>query len=72
MDPKRLKQAFAHLEDLDDRLSYKLRGGGGSMIRPSAEQLDSKMQDLAHYTLELKDVVRELIIAIASKPKPAE
>ncbi len=72
MDPKRLKQAFASLEDLDDRMAFKLRSSGGSMIRPSAEQLDAKMQDLAHFTLELKDVVRELIIAIASQPKKSD
>lgn len=69
MDPKKLKQAFAHLEDLDDRMTYKMRFSDSSMIRPSAEQLNEKMRDLAGYTVELKEVVRELIIAIASEPK---
>ncbi len=69
MDPKKLKQTFAHLEDLDDRMTYRMRFSDSSMIRPSAEQLNEKMRDLASYTVELKDVVRELIIAIASEPK---
>lgn len=72
MDPKRLKQAYAHLQDLDERLAFKLRPSGGSMIRPSVEQLEAKMNDLAHFSLELKDVVRELIIAIASQPKSSD
>jgi len=69
VDPTRLKQAFAHLEDLDQRLSFKLRANEASMIRPSADQLTTRMRDLSGYTLELKDVLRELIIAIASRPQ---
>lgn len=71
MDPKKLKEAFSHLEDLDERMAYKLRPNAGSMIRPSAEQLDARMTELQRFALELKDVVRELIIAIASEPKKA-
>ncbi|RMH16492.1 MAG: hypothetical protein D6696_17890 [Acidobacteria bacterium] len=71
MDPQRLKQTYAMLESLDERLSYKLRPrGGGSMMRPSTDQLEERLRELATYTLELKDIVRHLIVAIASKPSP--
>jgi len=71
MDPERLKQAYAKLRLLDERLTYKVRprsGGAGLLARPTADQLEEKVRDLADYTLELKDVVQELILAIGSKP----
>ncbi len=72
MDPRRLKAAYDQLELLDERLTHKVRprSGGGSMVRPSADQLEAKMRDIAEYTVELKTIVHELIVAIASKPKP--
>lgn len=70
MDLRRLKQVYEQLEGLDERLSHRLRPRSGSMMRPNAEQLDERMRDLADFTLELKDVVRGVIVALASKPKP--
>lgn len=72
MDPKRLKAAYDQLEALDDRLTHKVRprSGGSSMVRPSVDQLEAKMRDLAEYTVELKAIVHALIVAIASKPAP--
>ncbi len=72
MDPRRLKATYEQLESLDDRLTHKVRprSGGGSMVRPSVDQLETKMRDLAEYTVELKSIVRALIVAIASKPTP--
>ncbi len=75
MDPRRLKAAYEQLESLDDRLTHKVRprSGGGSMVRPSADQLETKLRDLADYTVELKSIVQALIVAIASKPtKPSQ
>jgi hypothetical protein len=67
VDPNRFKEAFARLEVLDDRLSYKVRAGAkGRGTTP--EQLDARVKDVAEYLLELKDIVRELMLAIASKP----
>lgn len=70
MDPKRLKRAFQKLEALDDRLSYRLRRGSGSLSRMGVEQLEDRQRDLAEYTLELKDILRETILALGSRPKP--
>jgi hypothetical protein len=69
MDPQRLKDAYQKLQSLDDRLTHKIRPRpGGALVRPTPEQLEASLRDLASYTIELKEVVQELFLAIASKP----
>lgn len=69
MDPNRLKQAYQSLEALDERLSYKIRPRSGSMVTPTTDQVDAKVKELANYTLELKDIMREFMLAFATRPK---
>jgi hypothetical protein len=69
MDPQRLKDAYQKLQNLDERLTYKVRPRAGSLHPPAAEQLDQALRDLATYTVELKEVVQELFLAIAGKAK---
>ena len=69
MDPQRLKEAYERLDLLDDRLTHKIRPRtGGALTRPSSEQLEEQLRDLANYTLELKDILRQLFLAFAAKP----
>jgi hypothetical protein len=69
MDPQRLKEAYERLDLLDDRLTHKIRPRtGGSLTRPSSEQLEEQLRDLASYTIELKDILRQLFLAFAAKP----
>jgi hypothetical protein len=71
MDPQRLKQAYQQLELLEERLGYKVNPRySKSLMSPSTDQVDQRLRDLAAFTVELKDVVRELFLAIASKPSP--
>lgn len=71
MDPKRFKETYSRLELLEDRLSYRIRSRSVKARQaPTVEQLDERVRDLAEYTLELESIVRELMVAIASKPKP--
>jgi hypothetical protein len=73
MDVKRLKQAYDHLQSLDDRLTYKIRPrSGGGLTRPSTDQLEEKIRELASYTIELKDILNEVIRAVGSRPKKPE
>ena len=73
MDPQRLKDAYQKLQLLDERLTYKIRPKpGGAMLRPTPDQLEQSMRDLSTYTIELKEVVQELFLAIAGKPRKAE
>ncbi len=67
MDPQRLKEAYQRLEALDERLSYKIRPRRSSMVSPSIDQVDDKLRDLAGYTLELKDILREFMLAFARR-----
>ena len=71
MDPQRLKDAYQKLQSLDERMTHKVRPrAGGGLVRPSPEQLEQSQRDLAAYTVELKEVVQELFLAIAGKPGP--
>jgi hypothetical protein len=70
MDPQRLKNAYEKLQVLDDRMTHKVRPRpGGALVRPSPEQLELALRDVAVYTVELKEIVHELILAIGSRPK---
>jgi hypothetical protein len=69
MDPQKLKDAYQKLQSLDERLTFKVRPRpGGSLSRPTAEQTEQSLRDLASYTVELKEVIQELFLAIAGRP----
>ena len=73
MDVKRLKQAYDHLQSLDDRQTYKIRPRtGGGLTRPSTDQLEEKHRELANYTIELKEILNEFILAVGSRAKKPE
>ena len=70
MDPQRLREAYQKLQTLDELYTHKVKPRtGGALVRPSSEVLEQQMRDLANYTVELKEVVQELFLAIAGKPK---
>jgi hypothetical protein len=71
MDPQRLKDAYQQLQFLDDRLTHKVRPRpGGALVRPTPEMLEQQLRDLATFTVELKEILQELFLAIASAPAP--
>lgn len=73
MDPKRFKDAYERLQYLDDNLTYKIRRHGRTRLHaPSVEEIDEALKTLGDYTTELKDVLRELFLAISSRAKPDE
>ena len=68
MDPQRFKDAYARLQSLDDRLTHKIRPRRGrSLTRPTADMLEEELRDLAEYSVELKEILAELFLAIGSK-----
>lgn len=69
MDPARFKEAYERLLYLDERLTYKVRRKG-SFHSPGVDEVDQALRDLGEYTVELKEVMRELFLAIGSKPAP--
>jgi hypothetical protein len=73
VDPNRLKQTFAKLRSLDERMTHKVRPRtGGGLTRASTDQLEERHRELAQYTIELKEVVQELILTVGSRPRPPE
>ena len=72
MDPKRLKDVYDRLDGLDDRLSHRLRARSAGPSRATQEQLEDRLRDVSEYVLELRELVRDLIQAIAAKPEPPQ
>ncbi len=66
MDPQRIKDVYERLEVLDDRLGHRLRARSTS--RATLEQLEEKVRDLVEYTSDLRQLVRDLVIGISSRP----
>ena len=70
MDANRFRETYARLEALDDRLTYRIRSKSvKARSAPTPEQLDERVRDVAEMVLDLKDIVRELMLAIAGKPQ---
>jgi len=71
MDPQKIKEVYERLELLDDRLGHRLRTRVGP-ARATVEQLEDRIKDLAAYTSELRELVRDLVLAFATKAAPRE
>ncbi len=67
MDVQKIKDVYDRLELLDDRLGHRLRNRGGGPGRLSLDQLEDRVRDLTTFSTELRDLVRDLIQAIAAK-----
>lgn len=69
MDAQRLRDAYQRVRSLDERLTHKVKPRpGGPLVRPSPEHLEQSMRDLAAYSVELKEILEELILALAGRP----
>lgn len=69
MDAQRLRDTYQRIQSLDERLTHKVKPRtGGGLVRPSPDQLEQAVRDLAAYTVELKAILEELILAIAGRP----
>ncbi len=72
MDPKRFQDAYRRLQNLDERLTHKVRPRSRtSLSHATHEQLEDRVRDLAEYTLELKEIMDDMFQAIAAAPAPA-
>jgi len=66
MDSDRFRAAYNRLQALDENSTYKIRPRTG-MHRPTLEDLDTRGRELAKYTVELREIVEELMQAIAGR-----
>ena len=73
MNPDRFRDAYQRLQNLDERLSHKVRPRSQhSFGHATHEQLEGRVRDLAEYTLELKEIMDEMFQAIAAAPPGAK
>lgn len=66
MDPDRFRAAYNRLQALDENSTYKIRPRT-DMHRPTLEDLDTRGRELAQYTIGLREIVEELMQAIAGR-----
>ena len=71
MDPLKIKDVYERLEMLDDRLGHKIRARVGPG-RATVEQLEDRLKDLSAYASELRELVRDLVLAFATRNAPRE
>lgn len=68
MDPNRFRDAYQRLQSLDERLVHRVRPRHQSRARATLEQVDDRTRDLAEMTIELKEILEELFVAIGTTP----
>jgi len=66
MDAEKMKEVYERLEALDNRLGHRIRMRGGAG-RESTEQIEDRLRTLVTYTSELRELVRDLVLAFASR-----
>jgi hypothetical protein len=66
MTPTALQQLLERLDALDDRLAYRLRPKASFSV-PSQSELRERCDELGSYTLELKEILRDLLRGLAGK-----
>ncbi len=64
MDAEKFRNAYRQLQGLDERLTYRVRMRPGPN-RLTVEQLEERCRDLGSYTVELKEILHGLFLAIA-------
>lgn len=66
MDATKLKHVRDRLDLLDDRLTHRVRPRQpANMGRLNPQLMEERVKDLSHYTVELKEILRELAEALA-------
>ncbi len=68
MDPGRFRAVYQRLQQLDEVSTYKIRPKRQSLHRATQEELENRYRDLAEYTIALREIVEEMMEAIAAKP----
>jgi hypothetical protein len=72
VDPNRFRDAFQRLQLLDERLMHRVRPRNQGRNRASLEQLEDRSRALAEITIELKEILEELFLALGTNPTKKE
>ena len=66
MNVGKLQEVALRLESLDERLTHRVRPRqAANMGRLTGDLLESRVRDVSDYTVELKEIVRDLVTALA-------
>lgn len=66
MDVDKIKHVCDRLDILDDRLTHRVRPRQpANMGRLNPQLMEERVKDLSAYTVELKEIVRELAESLA-------
>ena len=69
MNAKQLAEVGQRLELLDERLTYKIRPRRQVSMSPaSTQQLEERLKDLAEFSIELKELLQDLVRALGDEP----
>lgn len=69
MDAQKFREAYRRLQALEERRSHKIRPRQKASLHPATlRDVEQSHRELAEYTLELEEVVRDLFHAIAARP----
>ena len=67
MDASRLMEVYDRLDLLDDRLTHRVRPRQPvNMGRFTPELMEERVRVLSEYTVELKEIVQELVESLRS------
>ena len=65
MDAQKLQHVYQRIDSLDERLTHRVRPRQPSnMGRLNPRQLEDRVKDLSQYTVELKEIVGELVASL--------
>jgi hypothetical protein len=71
MDAQKLQHLYQRLEGLDERLTHRVRPRQPSnMGRLNPRQLEDRVKDLSQYTVELKEIIGELVVSLRNGARP--
>ena len=69
MDVTKITAVRTRLQDLEETRSWAIRAATErGLIRPTVDDVEKRLRDLADYTLEMESILRDLIEAIDSTP----
>ncbi len=71
MDVTKLKHVYDRLDLLDDRLTHRVRPRQPvNMGRLTPQLMEERVKTLSEYTVELKEIVRELVESLVGLQTP--
>ncbi len=69
MDPQRFRDVYQRIRELDELSTHRIRPRTHGLHRATLEEIEKRGNEIALYSIELREIVEELMEAIAAKPQ---